>query len=134
MAGRGHDRKTTTVTTNGRSGLGNRLFEARRADGEVAPIADLATASQRHPGSTPNQPLGHTASAGCGLKRKFCPCTRPASPARAQPHWLESLRGDSETRESVIRCPWSQDVGGGDGVAAGTELFGGSAGAGAGGG
>jgi hypothetical protein len=38
MTDLGHDRKTTTVTTNGRSGLGNRLFEARRADGEVAPI------------------------------------------------------------------------------------------------
>src|SRR5205085_7830405 len=31
---------------------------------------------------------------------------------RAPPHWLESLRGDSETRESVIRCPESQDLGG----------------------
>jgi len=35
--GIGHDRKTTTATTNGRSGLGNRSFEATRADGEVAP-------------------------------------------------------------------------------------------------
>src|SRR5438045_4487638 len=47
MAGRGHDRKTTTVTTNGRSGLGNRLFEARRADGEVAPIAAVRGANDR---------------------------------------------------------------------------------------
>ena len=38
MTSLGHDRKTTTATTNGRSGLGNRSFEAGRADGEVAPI------------------------------------------------------------------------------------------------
>ena len=54
--------------------------------------------------------------------------------ARAKPHWVESLKGDSGTIESVIRCPYRKMLGGGDGLAAGTELFGGSAGAGAGGG
>ncbi len=53
---------------------------------------------------------------------------------RAKPHWLESLKGDSGTIESVIRCPDRKMLGDGDGLAAGTELFGGSAGAGAGGG
>src|SRR3981189_3461523 len=51
-----------------------------------------------------------------------------------KPHWLESLKGDSGTIESVIRCPDRKMLGDGDGLAAGTELFGGSAGAGAGGG
>src|SRR5260221_5609162 len=55
-------------------------------------------------------------------------------PARAKPHWLESLKGDSGTIESVIRCPDRKMLGDGDGLAAGAELFGGSAGAGAGGG
>src|SRR4029077_8445252 len=39
-------------TTNGLSGLGNRSFEAGRADGEVSPIPDLPALAQERGDST----------------------------------------------------------------------------------